>query len=57
MFIFLWILASMGVAYAAKLSLRHPLGWFVTAAILSPLVGSLLLWGANRWNIRLRQFI
>jgi hypothetical protein len=53
MFIFLWILASLGVAYAAKLSLRHPFWWFLLAAILSPLVGSILLWAANRWNVRL----
>ena len=53
MFIFLWILASLGVAYAAKLSLRHPFWWFLTAAILSPLGGSVLLWAANRWNVRL----
>ncbi len=52
MFIFLWILASIGVAYAAKLSVRHPFWWFLLAAILSPLVGSVLLWAANRWNIR-----
>jgi tetrahydromethanopterin S-methyltransferase subunit E len=56
MFVFIWILASMGVAYAAKLSLRHPFLWFMLAAILSPLVGSVLLWGANRWNIRFKQF-
>ena len=54
MFIFIWILASIGVAYAAKLSLRHPFWWFMLAAILSPLAGSVLLWAANRWNIRLR---
>ena len=53
MFIFLWILASLGVAYAAKLSLRHPFWWFLLAAILSPLGGSVLLWAANRWNVRL----
>ena len=33
MFIFLWILASMGVAYAAKLIARHPFWWFVVAVI------------------------
>jgi len=54
MFIFIWILASIGVAYAAKLSLRHPFWWFMLATILSPLAGSVLLWAANRWNIRLR---
>jgi hypothetical protein len=52
MFIFLWILASLGVAYAAKLSLRHPFWWFTLAVILSPLGGSILLWAANRWNVR-----
>jgi hypothetical protein len=53
MFIFLWILASLGVAYAAKLSLRHPFWWFLLAISLSPLGGSILLWAANRWNVRL----
>ena len=53
MFIFLWILASLGVAYAAKLSLRHPFWWFLLAMVLSPLCGSILLWAANRWNVRL----
>ena len=52
MFIFIWILASLGVAYAAKLSLRHPFWWFLLAMILSPLGGSILLWAANRWNVR-----
>jgi hypothetical protein len=51
MFIFIWILASLGVAYAAKLSLRHPFWWFLLAVILSPLGGSILLWAANRWNV------
>ncbi len=53
MFVFLWFLASMGVAYAAKLSLRYPFLWFLLALFLSPLVGSILLWAANRWNFRL----
>ena len=57
MFVFLWILASMGVAYGAKISLRQPLAWFVIAAILSPLVGSVLLWSANRWGIRINKVI
>jgi hypothetical protein len=55
MFIFIWILMSIGVAYAAKLSMRHAFWWFMIAAILSPLVGSILLWGANRWGIRLAR--
>jgi uncharacterized membrane protein YhdT len=53
MFVFLWILASMGVAYAAKLTTRHPFRWFMVAVILSPLVGSVLLWAMNKWNIKL----
>jgi hypothetical protein len=57
MFVFIWILASMGVAYGAKISLRQPFSWFVIAAILSPLVGSALLWAANRWGIRLNNLI
>jgi hypothetical protein len=57
MFIFVWILMSIGVAYAAKLSLRHPFWWFMVAAILSPLVGSILLWAANRWGIRPKRII
>jgi hypothetical protein len=57
MLIFLWILASIGVAYAAKLSARHPFWWFMVAAILSPLFGSILLWAANHWNIRPKQII
>jgi len=53
MFIFLWILGSIGVAYAARLNRRHPFWWFVVAVIVSPLFGSVLLWAANRWKIRL----
>jgi hypothetical protein len=52
MLVFLWVLASIGVAYAAKLSARHSFWWFMAAVILSPLVGSILLWAANHWNIR-----
>jgi hypothetical protein len=57
MFIFLWILMSLGVAYAAKLSLRHPFWWFLLAVFLSPLGGSVLLWAANRWNVRPKRII
>ena len=55
MLAFLWILAAMGVAYAAKLSARLPFLWFLLSVILSPLVGSVLLWAANRWNVRPRR--
>ena len=53
MFVFFWLLASMGVAYAAKLTMRHPFWWFMVSVILSPLGGSVLLWAMNRWGIRL----
>ena len=53
MFVFLWLLGAIGVAYAAKLSRRVPFWWFLIGALLSPLGGSLILWAANRWNIRL----
>jgi hypothetical protein len=55
MFVFIWLLASMGVAYAAKLTMRHPFGWFVVSVILSPLGGGVLLWAVNKWNIRLNR--
>jgi hypothetical protein len=57
MFVFIWILASFGVAYAAQLSRRQPFPWFMLAAILSPLAGSILLWAANRWKVRLGNVI
>ena len=53
MIVFFWFLAAMGVAYAAKLTMRRPFWWFLVSVILSPLVGSVLLWAVNRWNIRL----
>ena len=43
----------MGVAYAAKLTMRHPFWWFMLSVILTPLGGSVLLWVVNRYNIRL----
>ncbi len=52
MFVFFWILASMGVAYAAKLTMRRPFWWFMISIVLTPLGGSVLLWAVNRWNIR-----
>ena len=45
MFVFLWILASLGVAYAAKLTLRHPFWWFLLAMVLTPLGGSIAALG------------
>jgi hypothetical protein len=53
MFAFFWILAAMGVAYWAKLHGRNPGFWFVFAMLLSPLVGSVALWAADRYGIRI----
>ena len=50
MFVFLWLLASMGVGYWAKLDGRNPAFWFAAAALLSPLVGSVLLWAVNKYG-------
>jgi len=50
---FLWILAAMGVAYWAKLDNRNAFFWFVISVVLSPLVGSLLLWAFDRYNFRI----
>lgn len=55
MFVFLWLLGAIGVAYAAKLTMRLPFWWFMISVILSPLGGSVLLWAVNRWNIRLNR--
>jgi len=48
---FLWILAAMGVAYAAKLQGRQPWFWFVLSVLISPLGGSIVLWVFNRYSI------
>ena len=39
MLIFFWVLASMGVAYWAKMDGRNPALWFAIAVLLSPPVG------------------
>lgn len=50
MLFFFWVLFSLGVAYAAKISHRHPGLWFAIAVALSPLVGSVALYAVNRWS-------
>ena len=47
MFLFLWILGAIGVAYCAKLSGRGPWPWFLVGVALTPLGGSLALMAAN----------
>jgi hypothetical protein len=48
MLVFFWVLASMGVAYWAKINNRNPAIWFVIAVLLSPLVGSIALMVMDR---------
>jgi hypothetical protein len=48
---FLWILCSMGVAYAAKVQGREPWFWFLVSLLISPLGGSIVLWAFNRYAI------
>ena len=50
MLLFLYLLAAMGVAYWAKLDRRNPAFWFAVAALLSPLLGSVLLWAVNKYG-------
>ena len=52
MFIFLWILLSIGVAFGARQSKRNPGLWFTVSVVLSPLVGSVALIAANRYGWR-----
>jgi hypothetical protein len=50
MFIFLYLLAAMGVSYWAKLDGRNPLVWFAASICLTPLGGSLALMLADRYG-------
>ena len=43
MLVFFWVLASMGVAYWAKIHDRNTSLWFVVAVLLSPPVGAIAL--------------
>ena len=45
MFVFLYLLAAMGVAYWAKLDGRNPTFWFAAATLLTPLGGSAICFG------------
>jgi hypothetical protein len=43
MLVFFWVLASMGVAYWAKIHKRNAALWFAIAVLLSPPVGCVAL--------------
>jgi hypothetical protein len=49
MWIFLYVLAAMGVAYWAKLDKRRPGVWFAASLLLTPLGGSLALMAMDRY--------
>jgi hypothetical protein len=50
MFMFLYVLAAMGIAYWAKLDGRRPFMWFAASLILTPLGSSLALMVADRYR-------
>ncbi len=52
MFVFLYILAAMGVAYWAKLDQRSPGIWFVASLIVTPLGASIALMMMDRYFSR-----
>jgi hypothetical protein len=52
MFVFLYILAAMGVAYWAKLDRRSPGIWFFASLIMTPLGASLALMVMDRYFSR-----
>ena len=52
MFVFLYLLAAMGVAYWAKLDRRSPGIWFLAAVLVTPLGASLALMVMDRYFSR-----
>lgn len=50
MWVFLYLLAAMGVAYWAKLDARKPAVWFGLALVLTPLGASIALNLMNRYG-------
>jgi hypothetical protein len=50
MFVFLYILAAMGVAYWARLDGRSPGTWFLLAILLTPLGASVALMIRGRFE-------
>ena len=52
MFVFLYLLAAMGVAYWAKLDGRRPGVWFVASVTMTPLGASIALMVMDRYFSR-----
>ncbi len=49
MYLFLYVLAAMGVGYWARLDGRNAAVWFAASIALTPLGGSLALMAMDRW--------
>jgi hypothetical protein len=49
MFLFLYLLAAMGIGYWAKMDGRNPAVWFGAALLLTPLGASIALMIADRY--------
>jgi hypothetical protein len=52
MFIFLYLLAAMGVGYWAKIHGRNAPLWFALGIVLTPIGGSLALMAADKFSAR-----
>ena len=50
MWVFLYLLAAMGIAYWAKLDGRNPTVWFAVAVVLTPLGASIALMIWDRYS-------
>jgi hypothetical protein len=50
MLLFFYLLASMGVAYWAKLDRRNPAFWFGVSVLCTPLLASLTLAAMDRYG-------
>ena len=48
--LFFYLLASMGLAYWAKINRRNPLLWFGMAVICTPLLASIILYTIDRYG-------
>ena len=50
MLVFLYLLATMGVAYWAKLNKQNPAVWFAAGILLTPLGASIALMALGRYR-------
>jgi hypothetical protein len=50
MLLFFYLLASMGLAYWAKINRRNPAVWFAMAVVCTPLLASVILYAMERYG-------